>query len=91
MRLSGNSEEQRYYFQDIQSIQSTNLDMELQLNLENINISTKKFISKINNLIISPIKRIIKCQTKTTEQAMNNQRSKSPLRTKISKIKNALN
>ena len=39
-RFSGNSEE------DINSrdLQNTNWDMELQLNLENINISTKKFI-----------------------------------------------
>ena len=32
-------------------LQNTNWDTELQLNSENINISTKKFISKINNLI----------------------------------------
>ena len=31
------------------NLKNTNWDMELQLNLENINISTKKFISKINN------------------------------------------
>ena len=47
------------YFQKIlrdkyiisRGLQNTNWDTELQLNLENINISTKKFISKINNLI----------------------------------------
>ena len=47
------------YFQKIlrdkdiisRGLQNTNWDKELQLNLENINISTKKFISKINNLI----------------------------------------
>ena len=33
-------------------LQNTNWDMKLQLNLENINISTEKFISKINNLIM---------------------------------------
>ena len=32
-------------------LQNTNWDTELQLNSENINISTKTFISKINNLI----------------------------------------
>ena len=32
-------------------LQNINWDMELQLNWENINISTEKFISKINNLI----------------------------------------
>ena len=33
-------------------LQNTNWDMELQLNSENVNISTEKFISKINNLTI---------------------------------------
>ena len=32
-------------------LQNTNWDMDLQLNLENINISTENFISKMNNFI----------------------------------------
>ena len=32
-------------------LRNTNRDTELQSNLENINISTKNFFSKINNLI----------------------------------------
>ena len=35
-------------------LENTNWDTELRLNLENINISTEKFISKINNLMIGP-------------------------------------
>ena len=48
--------------QDIFSrdLQNTYWNTELQLSSENINVSTEKLISKINNLIC-PIKRIIKC------------------------------
>ena len=41
-------------------LQNTYWNTELQLSSENINVSTEKLISKINNLIC-PIKRIIKC------------------------------
>ena len=47
-------------------LQNTNWDMELQLNLGNINISTEKFISKINNLINdwAPLKELSNAKQK---------------------------
>ena len=47
-------------------LQNTNWDTELQLNSENINISTEKFISKINNLINhwAPLKELSNAKQK---------------------------
>ena len=47
-------------------LQNINWDMELQLNSENINISTEKFISKINNLIndSAPLKELSNAKQK---------------------------
>ena len=47
-------------------IQNINWDTELQLNSENINISTKKFISTINNLINdwAPLKELSNAKQK---------------------------
>ena len=47
-------------------LQNINWNMELQLNSENINISTEKFISKINNLIndSAPLKELSNAKQK---------------------------
>ena len=47
-------------------LQNTNWDTELQLNLGNTNISTEKFISKINNLINdwAPLKELSNAKQK---------------------------
>ena len=47
-------------------LQNINWDMELQLNSENINISTKIFFSKINNLINdwAPLKELSNAKQK---------------------------
>ena len=48
-------------------LQNANWDMELQLNLKNINISTEKFISKISNLINdwAPLKELSNAKKNT--------------------------
>ena len=50
----------------LRDVQNANWDTELQLNLENINKSTEKFISKINNLINdwAPLKELSNAKQK---------------------------
>ena len=45
-------------------LQNTKWDTELQLNSENVNILTEKFISKINNLILGPLKELSNAKQK---------------------------
>ena len=66
--------------------------MKLQLNLENISISAKKFISKIKNLIHDwpPLKKLSNAKQNYKISHGLSKGFLSPLRTKISNIKNVL-
>ena len=70
-------------------LQNTNWDTELQLNSENINISTEKFISKINNLINHwvPLKELSNAKQKLQNNHGLQKGFLSLLRTKITNIK----
>ena len=67
-------------------LQNTNWDTELQSNLETINISTEKFISKINNLINdwAPLKELSNANKNYRISHRLQKGFLSPLRTKIS-------